>query len=137
MKLFVQYADNTEAREVDPATVVEDLAQFLGVAAIYFGGRLLRAEETLASVPEDSTVVAVAPVDGAGKDKKRKKKAKKTPKVQPHVHKKDKLGLLKLYKVTGDKVDSLRDYCPHCGAGVRLAKHKDRVHCGRCGFAGK
>ena len=25
-------------------------------------------------------------------------------------------------------------FCPKCGAGVFLAKHKDRVSCGRCGY---
>jgi small subunit ribosomal protein S27Ae len=24
--------------------------------------------------------------------------------------------------------------CPKCGAGVRLAEHKDRRSCGRCGY---
>jgi small subunit ribosomal protein S27Ae len=24
--------------------------------------------------------------------------------------------------------------CPKCGAGVRLAEHKDRRACGRCGY---
>ncbi len=25
-------------------------------------------------------------------------------------------------------------YCPKCGAGVRLAEHKDRRACGKCGY---
>jgi small subunit ribosomal protein S27Ae len=24
--------------------------------------------------------------------------------------------------------------CPRCGAGVRLADHKDRRSCGKCGY---
>jgi len=24
--------------------------------------------------------------------------------------------------------------CPKCGAGVRLASHKDRFSCGKCGY---
>ncbi|MFH1785952.1 MAG: 30S ribosomal protein S27ae [Candidatus Micrarchaeota archaeon] len=24
--------------------------------------------------------------------------------------------------------------CPKCGAGVRLAEHKDRRSCGKCGY---
>lgn len=24
--------------------------------------------------------------------------------------------------------------CPRCGAGVRLAEHKDRRSCGKCGY---
>lgn len=25
-------------------------------------------------------------------------------------------------------------HCPRCGAGVRLAEHKDRRSCGKCGY---
>lgn len=25
-------------------------------------------------------------------------------------------------------------FCPRCGAGVRLANHKDRNSCGKCGY---
>lgn len=24
--------------------------------------------------------------------------------------------------------------CPKCGAGVKLAEHKDRRYCGKCGY---
>ncbi len=24
--------------------------------------------------------------------------------------------------------------CPKCGKGVTMAQHKDRVHCGKCGY---
>jgi len=24
--------------------------------------------------------------------------------------------------------------CPKCGAGVKLAKHKNRLSCGKCGY---
>jgi small subunit ribosomal protein S27Ae len=27
--------------------------------------------------------------------------------------------------------------CPRCGAGVRLAEHKDRWSCGKCGYMEK
>jgi small subunit ribosomal protein S27Ae len=27
--------------------------------------------------------------------------------------------------------------CPKCGPGVFLAEHKDRVHCGKCGYMEK
>lgn len=26
-------------------------------------------------------------------------------------------------------------WCPRCGAGTLLAQHKNRVHCGKCGYA--
>jgi len=25
-------------------------------------------------------------------------------------------------------------YCPKCGVGIRLAEHKDRLACGKCGY---
>lgn len=28
-------------------------------------------------------------------------------------------------------------YCPKCGTGVRLAEHKDRRSCGKCGYMEK
>lgn len=28
-------------------------------------------------------------------------------------------------------------FCPRCGAGVRLAEHKDRWSCGKCGYMEK
>jgi len=27
-----------------------------------------------------------------------------------------------------------RQACPKCGEGTYLAEHKDRAHCGRCGY---
>ncbi|VVB73461.1 30S ribosomal protein S27ae [uncultured archaeon] len=27
--------------------------------------------------------------------------------------------------------------CPRCGAGTRLAEHKDRLSCGKCGYMEK
>ncbi|CAL5980521.1 Ribosomal_protein S27 [Hexamita inflata] len=136
-QVFVQFADRTEAQLVAPTMLVEDFAKMMNVVALFFAGKLLKNTEVISVVPQDCTLVAVSPVDGAGKDKKRKKKAKKTPKRKPHVQKKHKLSLLKLYKVSGDKVDSLREYCPRCGPAVRMAKHANRTHCGRCGHAGK
>ena len=100
-------------------------------------GALMNAQEKIEILTPDTTLIAVTPVDGAGKDKKRKKKVKKTPKHKSHIIKKVKLPVLKLYKVSGDNVDSLREYCKNCGAGVRLANHKDRKHCGKSGWNGK
>lgn len=39
-----------------------------------------------------------------------------------------------LYEVKDDKLVRLREECPKCGPGIFLAKHKDRVSCGRCGY---
>ena len=65
--------------------LVEDFAKMMNVVALFFAGKLLKNTESILAVPQDCTLVAVSPVDGAGKDKKRKKKAKKTPKRKPHV----------------------------------------------------
>lgn len=38
------------------------------------------------------------------------------------------------YAVEGDRLVRSRTHCPRCGPGVFLAKHEDRVSCGRCGY---
>jgi small subunit ribosomal protein S27Ae len=56
------------------------------------------------------------------------KKAKKT-------HKKEKLAVLKYYKVSGDgKVQRSRKECPaeQCGAGIFMATMVNRHYCGKC-----
>ena len=40
----------------------------------------------------------------------------------------------KAYKIEGDKVVRLKKMCVKCGAGVYMAEHKDRYHCGSCGY---
>jgi small subunit ribosomal protein S27Ae len=36
-------------------------------------------------------------------------------------------------KITKPYVKGKKD-CPKCGAGVKLADHKDRRSCGKCGY---
>ena len=36
------------------------------------------------------------------------------------------------YKISGDKVERQRQFCPKCGPGVFLAEHENRLSCGRC-----
>ena len=38
-----------------------------------------------------------------------------------------------LYKVKGNGIEKQR-YCPRCGIGVFLAKHKNRWYCGKCHY---
>ena len=38
-----------------------------------------------------------------------------------------------LYDINGDKLERKRKFCPKC-EGAFLAEHKDRLHCGRCGY---
>ncbi len=40
----------------------------------------------------------------------------------------------KLYEKDGDKVKKKSNFCPKCGQGVFLAKHKNRISCGKCGY---
>lgn len=39
----------------------------------------------------------------------------------------------KKYLVNGDKIEKER-HCPKCGEGIFLAKHKDRLYCGKCHY---
>ena len=41
----------------------------------------------------------------------------------------------KLYQVSGDKAERKNKFCSKCGSGVFLAKHKDRMTCGKCGYS--
>jgi small subunit ribosomal protein S27Ae len=38
-----------------------------------------------------------------------------------------------LYDIKGEKLDRKRKFCPKC-EGAFLAQHKDRFHCGKCGY---
>jgi small subunit ribosomal protein S27Ae len=38
------------------------------------------------------------------------------------------------YKIDGSHITRERQNCPKCGPGVFLAKHENRMSCGRCGY---
>jgi len=38
------------------------------------------------------------------------------------------------YKVQGDSVTRIKQFCPRCGPGTFLADHKNRLACGKCGY---
>ncbi len=38
------------------------------------------------------------------------------------------------YKVKDKEIEKDNPNCPKCGEGTLLAKHKDREHCGKCGY---
>ena len=88
-------------------------------------GKLL-TDENLSDI-----VQLVISLEGGAKGKKKKTATKKTKKK--HIHKKDKLRILKCYKVDGEKVFRLKRICEVCPHGTFLAKHEDRLYCGRCG----
>lgn len=58
---------------------------------------------------------------GSSKDRKGKKEHKNKPTSVKY----------KYFSAEGKKNHKS---CPRCGAGVFLAMHKDRVHCGKCGY---
>jgi small subunit ribosomal protein S27Ae len=64
-----------------------------------------------------------APTGGTTKEKKGKKPHKNKPTSKKYS----------LYVVSGESVKRAKS-CPRCGAGVFLASHKDRAHCGKCGY---
>jgi small subunit ribosomal protein S27Ae len=39
----------------------------------------------------------------------------------------------KKYKISGNKIEKER-FCTKCGEGIFLAKHKDRLYCGKCHY---
>ena len=59
-----------------------------------------------------------------------KKKVKPKRSVKPHT----------LYEISGSAIKRKNKSCPKCGRGTYLAKHNNRLTCGKCGyteFAGK
>lgn len=40
----------------------------------------------------------------------------------------------KKYEISENKIKRKDKFCPKCGVGVFLARHKDRVSCGKCGY---
>ena len=92
--------------------------------------KLLSNGKLLSDENLSSNVQLIISLEGGAKGKKKKAAAKKTKKK--HVHKKDKLRVLKYYKVDGEKVARLRRMCEVCPPGTFLAEHDDRLYCGRC-----
>ncbi|RLE46443.1 30S ribosomal protein S27ae [Candidatus Woesearchaeota archaeon] len=57
-------------------------------------------------------------------------KGKKQKKAKPKGYK----GIWKTYEVKGDKLERKNKTCPKCGEGYKMAEHKDRLYCGKCGY---
>ena len=38
------------------------------------------------------------------------------------------------YEINEGKIKRKKPVCPKCGEGIFLAEHKDRFHCGKCGY---
>jgi len=81
---------------------------------------------------QESTLHLVLRLRGGGK--KRKKKQYTTPKKNKHKRKKEKLRVLKYYKVDDSgKITRLRKECPVAGPGNFMASHADRYYSGKTG----
>ena len=92
--------------------------------------KLLSNGKLLSNENLSENVQLIISLEGGAKGKKKKQTNKKAKKK--HVHKKEKLRILKCYKVDGEKVVRLRRMCEVCPPGTFLAEHEDRLYCGRC-----
>ncbi|KAG1456289.1 hypothetical protein G6F56_006862 [Rhizopus delemar] len=143
MQIFVKSLEgNTLSLEATSTTSVSAIKTLIeareGLPVDYqclsFAGKpLIEGELGLYGVGNNNTLTLNAELLGGGK--KRKKKTYTTPKKIKHKRKKVKMAILKYYKVDeSGKITRLRRECPNttCGAGVFMAKHKDRQYCGKC-----
>ncbi|CAD7927896.1 unnamed protein product [Amoebophrya sp. A120] len=138
MQVFVRGVDGTsQVRCIDEKATVGELISTLDVEEnlhLSYAGKDIPEDAFVGDVLQEECTVDVN-VDLLGAGKKRKKKQYTKPKKIKHKHKKVKLAVLKYYKVGGDgKVTRLRKESPIAGAGVFMAMHHNRYHCGKSGL---
>ena len=144
MQIFVRsLAKGHIVLDLDPSDRIDDVMAAVedreGVSALQqrlvFGGRILDSRATLSACGiGHGSILDLRLLMEGGKKKKRKKKSFTTKKRVPHVRRKEKLKLLRLFTINRDgSVEPQRKECENC-PGCFLAQHKPdgRLYCGRC-----
>ena len=54
-----------------------------------------------------------------------KKQTKPKRSIKPHA----------LFEISGSEIKRKNKACPKCGQGTYLAKHNNRLTCGKCGYS--
>jgi small subunit ribosomal protein S27Ae len=65
------------------------------------------------------------------KEKKIRQRGKRVRKGRKH----ESVKIWKKYEVKGDSLVRKNAFCPRCGSGFWLSKQKNRLYCGKCGYA--
>ena len=141
--IFVQsLSDTPQVLEVQPDFTVEGVKQLIsekaGVSSEFqklaYAGSVLEDQQTLAEleIGSGSTLYMTLALEGG---KKGKKKVYTTKKKNKHKHQKVSLQALQYYSVDGQgNVSRTRKICPSptCKFGIFMARHFDRLYCGKC-----
>lgn len=146
MQIFVKsLSEGTSIYTVEPNETVLALKQKIqesegilsNLQRLIFAGQNVEDEMTIAGLgAEDNSTFHLA-LDLKG-GKKRKKKVYTTKKKNKHKHVNVKLAVLKFYTIDGsNNISRARKCCPNCGVGVFMAKHFDRLYCGKCSLTFK